>query len=57
MPTYTYVCSREPNEQLEKNVKIAERDNQRCDCGRMLKRCIDAPGAVYAPTSKNGLAT
>lgn len=57
MPIYTYVCSKEPNEQVEKNVKIADRDDQFCVCKAKLKRLIDSPGAVYAPTSKNGLAT
>lgn len=59
MPTYTYDCPCLGDDKpIELNVKIAERDNQNCIfCYKPLKRMIDAPGAVYAPTAKGGLAT
>lgn len=56
MPLYTYTCL-QCDEDTEKNVKIADRDNQRCEgCGNRLHRPIDFKGGVYAPTAGKGLA-
>ncbi len=56
MPLYTYTCL-PCDEDSERNVKIAERDSQRCDnCGNRLHRPIDFKGGVYAPTAGKGLA-
>ncbi len=57
MPLYTYFCN-ECEKNTEMNIQIALRDDiHLCQCGTELKRKIDRPGAVYAPTSKKGLAT
>jgi putative FmdB family regulatory protein len=54
MPIYTYVC-RECGLAAEKILAIAERDSASCDeCGGNLKRNMDRPGSVYAPTSTGG---
>jgi len=57
MPIYSYTCWACDLE-LERNVKIDDRDNQICEkCLHRLIRQIDAPGAVYAPTSSGGMTT
>lgn len=56
MPLYTYECLACDIIE-EHNITIAKRDEAKCPrCGNYLRRKIDAPGAVYAPTSKSGLA-
>lgn len=50
MPTYTYTCS-SCEKTFTKIAKIDERDNQVCDCGENLKRGLDRPGLVWAPTA------
>lgn len=54
MPIYTYSCDIcEIN--TAKMCKIEDRDVQACDyCEGKLKRGIDRPGGVYAPTSTGG---
>lgn len=48
---YDYWCQNCDTD-IEKNVKISERDEQKCpDCGNRIVRAINAPGMVYAPTS------
>lgn len=57
MPMYDYKCYGCRADQ-ERNVAIENRDNQACEiCLSPLSRAISAPGAVYAQTAKNGLAT
>lgn len=53
---YTQFC---PNCETSKVVmsSIAERDNQSCPCGEKMKRQMDIPGAVWAPTASSGGAT
>lgn len=54
MPTYSYHCEACVND-LERIVKIDHRDKQHClACDKKLKRKIDRPGAVWAPTSSSG---
>lgn len=50
MPIYTYECS-SCQERKELNVKIADRDRQRCICKKELKRVITFTGIVFAPTA------
>jgi predicted nucleic acid-binding Zn ribbon protein len=51
MPTYVYYnCDRDGTQ--ERNVPIAERDNQVCEiCGDPLKRKIAFTGLTWAPTA------
>lgn len=54
MPIYSYSCL-ECNTKSVKMCKIDERDLQVCDtCDTLLKRGMDRPGGVYAPTASNG---
>ena len=54
MPIYSYKCT-ECNTSTVKMCKIADRDRQVCDdCQSLLKRGMDRPGGVYAPTSTSG---
>lgn len=51
MPNYDYSCLACDTDE-ERNVKIAERDNQNCQqCGNRLNRNYTFHGAVWAPTS------
>lgn len=63
MPIYSFVCPR-CKDTSERNVSIVSRDdNYFCETcpvihsDTLLVRLVDAPGAVYAPTAKGGLAT
>ena len=57
MPLYTFHCP-DCNEDVELNVTIDDRNKPEPHfCGEWMIRKVDAPGAVYAPTSKGGLAT
>lgn len=53
MPTYVYKwCDGDPECTFERNVPIAERDNQFCDkCGTKLERVIAFTGLTWAPTA------
>lgn len=51
---YSYSCETCQTKTV-KMCRIDERDAQGCDdCGNALKRGLDRPGAVYAPTSTSG---
>ena len=51
MPTYTFTCL-SCDTKFERVVKADDRDIQKCDvCGDDLKRLIDRPGLVWAPTA------
>lgn len=52
MPIYTYNCKECGT--FTKIVKIDDRDSVTCDAGHSVKRAIDRPGGVYAPTSTGG---
>jgi hypothetical protein len=57
MPLYTYYCYEcipTQEEEFERRVKIADRDEQYCGKGHRLTRMLDFNGAVYAPTSTGG---
>jgi len=65
MPLYTYKCEFCGTER-EENTPMGLRDcmvlwcgvgSGETRCSGNLKRKIDAPAAVYAPTAKGGLAT
>lgn len=54
MPIYSYTCDSCESKTV-KMCKISERDSQICDdCLNVLKRGVDRPGGVYAPTSTGG---
>ncbi len=54
MPTYSYSCTH-CDEKSERLVPIIDRDEQLCNvCFVELKRLIDRPGAVWAPSSSSG---
>ena len=62
MPTYEYLCPsderKSARQPIERNVPIAERDNQYCDapeCRQKLKRIIAFKGLTWAPTSTGGV--
>ena len=54
MPMYTVTCEN-CDIKTVRICKIAERDLQVCDeCDSLMKRGMDRPGAVYAPTATGG---
>ena len=50
MPIYLYQCTACEKKE-ERNVPIAKRDNQDCDCGHEMERLIRFTGTVWAPTA------
>lgn len=50
MPIYEYQCTACELEE-ERNVSIANRDVQNCDCGYEMERRISFTGLVWAPNS------
>lgn len=50
MPTYTYTCI-PCDKTFTRMSKIDDRDKQYCECGHQLKRGLDRPGLVWAPTA------
>lgn len=54
MPMYTYSCLT-CDVKTVRMCKIADRDEQHCDnCEEPLKRGLDRPGSVWAPTARSG---
>lgn len=56
MPMYSYHCVRCTRDETH-IAAIADRDSQTCrTCGCKLKRGIDRPGMVWAPTTGRNFA-
>lgn len=53
MPIYDYFCVNCESAE-ERNVSVADRDNQYCGCDNHLHRQVSFKGVVYAPTATNG---
>lgn len=54
MPQYTQYCE-DCESTIVKISSIAARDEQVCDtCGKPMRRKMDVPGMVWAPSSTGG---
>jgi len=51
MPTYIYECKKCELEEIERMVRIEDRDGQYCGNGHKLERKVVFTPSVYAPTS------